>query len=145
MTRRRPLTLGAALVAAAVACSGGNDPGAAPGAALGTPPCRRPVPAADVSVAGTFEEANLLAAGEMFRVYGAGADPTRHRVDGDVVEVDGARVWRIDGTYEVTVDGERRRDRWTLWVGPAGDRLEVLCADGPPDVAWPPATRSSVS
>lgn len=83
-------------------------------------------------VAGTFEEAALIAAGEMFRVYGADADPLPLAVTGDIVDRDGQPVWRLDATYTVTIDGERRNDRWILWIGASDEApLAVLDTDGP--------------
>lgn len=83
-------------------------------------------------IPGTFEEAAFIADGEMSRVYGADADPVPRVVTGDIVERDGEPVWRLDATYEVTVDGRRRTHRWTLWVGASDEAaLAVLDADGP--------------
>ncbi|MGH3440819.1 MAG: hypothetical protein ACRDUY_01995 [Nitriliruptorales bacterium] len=79
---------------------------------------------------GTFEEAALIALGEMFRVYGSGADPLPLEVTGEIDTHGGQPVWRVDGTYEVTVEGERRADRWTLWIGPTQDAtLTVLATE----------------
>jgi hypothetical protein len=86
----------------------------------------------DQPIAGTFEEAALVALGELFRIYGTDAAPTPLEVSGEIDTHDGHEVWRLDGTYEVTVDNQRRHHRWTLWIGPTDDSpLTVLDADGP--------------
>jgi len=100
--------------------------------------CRSPQADADTPSAGSFEDANLLAAGEMFRIYGADADPVREQVTGEVVVIDGVPAWKLDAAVAVTVEGQRRADRWMLWVGGVDDGLAVLCAVGPDAVAWPP-------
>jgi hypothetical protein len=80
----------------------------------------------------TFEEAALIALGEMFQVYGADADPLPVKVTGDIDTHDGRPVWRLDGTYEITVDGERQQHAWTLWIGRADEaQLAVVEAEGP--------------
>jgi hypothetical protein len=140
--RRRPV---AALVAAAIAlaaCADATTSTIVDDGRAGMPDtdrCRSPQPAASPSIRGNFEEANLVAAGEMFRTYGLDADPVREQVTGDLVDVRGEPAWKLDGTYAVTVDGSRRSDTWMLWVGFDGDAFSVLCAVGPDDVPWPPA------
>lgn len=79
---------------------------------------------------GTFEEASLVALGELFRIYPDGR-PMPVEVTGDTVEVEGAAVWRLEGDYEVTIDERVRAERWVLWVGSDGTDLRVLCAYGP--------------
>lgn len=83
-------------------------------------------------VAGSFEEAALVALGELFRIHGSDADPVPIEVTGEVVTHDGQQVWRLDGTYEVTIDNQRQQQRWTLWIGPTdASPLAVLAVDGP--------------
>lgn len=89
-------------------------------------------------VRGSFEEASLVALGELFRAYPDGR-PMPVEVTGDIVEVAGAPVWHLEGAYQVTVGGQVRTDRWVLWVGSDGAGLEVVCAIGPAGVGWPPA------
>ena len=81
-----------------------------------------------------FEEANLLAAGEIFRTYGTQADPVREQIVGEIVEIDGQPTWTLQATYAATIDGDRRSDDWTLWIGFADNELTILCAQGPADV-----------
>lgn len=93
-------------------------------------------PAAELPTAAplnaTFEEAALVALGHMFRTYGAQADPVPVEVTGEIETHNGQRVWRVDGTYEVTVDDARRADQWTLWIGSTTEEpLTVLSTDGP--------------
>lgn len=138
---RRMVLLVAATSLLLAAC-GIDDPSALQEAGMpDNPACRAPDAAAERLVAGSFEDANLVAGGEMFRVYGAEADPLREQVSGEAVEVDGLPVWKLDGTFAVTVDGERRSDAWMLWVGFAEDGFVVLCADGPADIDWPASSR----
>lgn len=83
-------------------------------------------------VAGSFEEAALVALGELFRIYGTEAAPAPLEVSGEIDTHDGQQVWRLDGTYEVTIDNQRRQQQWTLWIGPTDDSpLAVLDTDGP--------------
>lgn len=123
--RRQPVRRTAAvalLVSIALAVAGCDRQTAAPA----DPRTDEPTPV------GTFEEAALIALGEMFRTYGTAADPVPTDVTGEIVTRDGQPVWRIDGTYEVTVDGERRADHWTLWIGTTDDApLAVLSTAGP--------------
>lgn len=100
--------------------------------------CQPPQPAESAPIRASFEDANLVAGGEMFRVYGSGADPVREQVGGEVVTIDGESAWKLDATFAVTVDGERRVDAWMLWLGTVDDDFVVLCAAGPADVTWPP-------
>lgn len=140
--RRRPAAAVVAVAIALAACADATSSTIAGDGRAGMPDtdgCRGPQPAASVPIRGTFEEANLVAAGEMFRTYGLDADPVREQVTGDLVDVRGEPAWKLDGTYAVTVDGSRRSDTWMLWVGFDGDAFSVLCAVGPDDVAWPPA------
>lgn len=86
----------------------------------------------DQPIAGSFEEAATVAFGEMFRLHGPDAQPAPLDVTGEIDTHQGQRVWRIDGTYEITIDDQRRPQRWTLWIGPTDDSpLAVLDADGP--------------
>lgn len=86
----------------------------------------------DQLIGGSFEEAALVALGELFRIYGTDAAPAPLEVSGEIDTHDGQQVWRLDGTYEVTIDDQRRQQQWTLWIGPTDDSpLAVLDADGP--------------
>jgi hypothetical protein len=140
--RRRPA---AAVVAVAVALAACADATTVAGDGRAGMPdtdrCRSPRSAASASILGSFEEANLVAAGEMFRTYGLAADPVLEEVTGEPVDVGGEPAWKLDATYAVTVDGSRRSHTWMLWLGFDGDTFSVLCAVGPDDVAWPPAGR----
>lgn len=82
-------------------------------------------------VAGNFEEAAMIALGE-FRIHGPDAQPAPVEVTGEIDTHNGQRAWRIDATYEVTIDNQRQQQRWTLWIGPTDDSpLTLLDADGP--------------
>lgn len=72
-------------------------------------------------VAGSFEEAASIALGEIFEIYASDADPLPVEVTGELDTRSGERVWRIDGTYEVTIDGTRREQRWRFWIGATAD------------------------
>lgn len=83
-------------------------------------------------VAGTFEEAAHVALGELSRLYGPDADPLPVDVSGTLAVHNGQEVWRLDGGYEVTVDDERRVDRWILYIDRSNEAaLAVLTAEGP--------------
>jgi len=134
----RRAVLAIAATSLLLAACGVDDPSALQQAGMpDNPACRAPDADAERLVAGSFEDANLIAGGEMFRVYGAEADPLREQITGEAVEIDSQPVWKLDGTYAVMVDGERRSDAWMLWVGFADDGFTVLCADGPADIDWP--------
>lgn len=136
---RRVLLGLAALAAVLAACSTADTSAQQASGMPANDACRAPEPDSTRPVAGSFEEANLQAGGELFRIYGAAGDPVREQVTGNAVDIDGQPAWKLDGTYAVTVDGERRSDAWMLWIGFANGQLTVLCAEGPADVAWPPA------
>lgn len=91
-----------------------------------------PVAPETPTIAGTFEEAALVAHGEMFRIYGREGEPMPVEVSGDIVTHDGRQVWRLDGTYEVTGPDGRQPARWRLWIGATDDAaLTVLKTEGP--------------
>lgn len=122
-----------AAVGLAAACTAGGASGSCRAAvSVGTDS-----PAAVSVGTGSFEEAAMIALGELFRVYGADAEPLPAAVRGEPTRIGTAPAWYVDGRYEVTVDGRREVHRWRLWVGNSGDGLAVLCADPPPGVSWP--------
>ncbi len=74
----------------------------------------------------TFEEAGFLASGALIDIYGLDADPVPVSVEGDIVEYQGQRVWRLGVSVEVDEDLQRDVHVWRLWVGTP--------PDGPPAV-----------
>lgn len=127
MLFQRAVVGGAAAVAAVAlaACGSGQT---APGPAE-CPALTAAATEADGRL-GTFEEASLVALGELFRIYPDGR-PMPVEVTGDTVEVEGAPAWRLEGDYEVTLDERVRAEHWVLWIGSDGADLRVLCAHGP--------------
>lgn len=90
-------------------------------------------PTADGSsqpITGSFEEAARIAFGEIFEIYGTDAEPRPVEVTGDIATRQGESVWRIDGTYEATIDGTRREQRWRFWIGATPDApLAVVASE----------------
>lgn len=124
--RYRPAALGGALAVAIglAACGeGGNGVPRDPGVRDGGPP--------PGVLNLTFEEAAFIASGRPAAFYGQGADPVPVRVTGERDTLGGQRVWRVEMTVEFTREGERLRERWTLWVGTRDDEGVVLRAEGP--------------
>lgn len=83
-------------------------------AGCGDAPASPPSTSSDQLIVGSFEEAALVALGELFRIYGADAGPAPLEVSGEIDTHAGQEVWRLDGTYEVTVDNQRRQHQWTI-------------------------------
>lgn len=78
----------------------------------------------------TVEEAVLVAGGELVRIYGPEADPVPVEVEPSRDTVDGQLAWRLDVVAEVGAV-ERRREKWTFWVGIRDDEAVVLRSTGP--------------
>lgn len=85
--------------------------------ACGTTVTTAPDDGSGQPIAGTFEEAANIALGEIFEIHGRDAEPVPVEVTGELDTRNGTRVWRIDGTYEVTIDGTRHEQRWRFWIG----------------------------
>jgi hypothetical protein len=138
-TRRRLAAAVATLAVGLAACTPTTQDlaGSGPDAMPDHPGCQTPEPT-PVGDRGSFEDANLIAAGEMFRTYGHDPDPVREAVTGQFVTIGGIDAWKLDATIAATVDDTRRHDTWMLWIGFADGQLAVLCAQGPADVPWPP-------
>lgn len=112
-----PVAMAAAVVLALGAC--GNGPGGGDGR---LPP---------VPFRVTEEEASLLVAGELIRIYGLEADPVPVEVSFTRGELDGQPVWRVDALVDVTLEGERVQRRWTFWVGERDGDPAILRSEGP--------------
>ena len=69
----------------------------------------------------TLEEAGLVASGTLIEIYGLDADPVPVRVDGSDGVLDGQTMWRLDLRVEVSVDDERVRHVWEMWIGTSDD------------------------
>jgi len=93
----------------ATACGGGPD--------LADPVIELPLAPQAEAMNLTLEEAGLIAGGELVTIYGIESDPVPVNVKSSTIEVDGQRLWQLDITVDVTVEGERTEDRWRMWVG----------------------------
>ena len=98
--RRRGTVISAALLLLAAGCATPADPASPP---------------LDANL--TAEEAGFLAKGELFRIYGAEADPVIVRMTVTVDTFAGQPAWRLDTVVEVTVDGRVEARNWRFWVG----------------------------
>lgn len=98
-------------------------------ASLTEPSAERSPLRGDVAV--TKEEAGLLAAGRLIRIYGIEADPVPVRVLFEPATLNGVPVWKVRALIEVTIGGERVERRWTFWVGQQDERPAVLRSVGP--------------
>ncbi len=93
--------------------------------------CARGGPGKPDAVRVTEEEAALVVAGELVRLYGLPADPVPVRVRFTREDLGGQPVWRVDAVVEVTLDGRRVRADWTFWVGQRDGRPAVVRSAGP--------------
>lgn len=112
------------LMIALTGCSSAGDDGDAGN--IGAAPPRAPEQANL-----TFEDASFVASGELVRLLGIEADPVPVEVTGSREVLDGRGVWRLDMQVDVTVDGERERQEWVMWVAPGlgSDQPEVVRAE----------------
>lgn len=99
------------------------------GASLPDPNAEKPLRRAEVPV--TKEEASLLVAGRLIKVYGLDADPVPVHVLFEPVMLDGEPVWRVRALVEVTLGGKRVERPWTVWVGQKDEQPAVLRSVGP--------------